>query len=247
MLWTYAVILTHNKGNNAYVLYLCFLFTVFALPVIFADSANSSDMYFEQCFSTLSTKSKRCPCTVKGQVVLSTELWRLAVEFKLKVLNVAEKILRLFCFLDLWNEKRVTFCVLAIVLFLYRWKMLCKSYYGFLVAPALWTIVPPSLCQSTVYADSVRLGGGGCCWVLLETIFCRCLTLCISPDSDHPNRKPRREGGLGQITLCRKVPLQVNLFRWRHFALLSISLIFLRMGRIEARVYAWCGVLTYTK
>jgi hypothetical protein len=29
-----------------------------------------------------------------------------------------------------------------------------------------------------------------------------------------------------QINICRKVPLQVNIFRWRHFALSSMSLIF---------------------
>ncbi len=33
--------------------------------------------------------------------------------------------------------------------------------------------------------------------------------------------------GLTQINTCLKVPLQVNLFRWRHFALPSMSLIFL--------------------
>ncbi len=34
--------------------------------------------------------------------------------------------------------------------------------------------------------------------------------------------------GLRQINSCRKVPLQVNLFRWRPFAVPSMSLIFLR-------------------
>ncbi len=34
--------------------------------------------------------------------------------------------------------------------------------------------------------------------------------------------------GLRQINTCRKVPLQVNFLRWRHFALPSMSLIFLR-------------------
>ncbi len=51
----------------------------------------------------------------------------------------------------------------------------------------------------------------------LETKFCRSLTLCIWPDSeatkllDHPKQKPRRGGGLRQINICRKVPLQVNV------------------------------------
>jgi hypothetical protein len=37
-----------------------------------------------------------------------------------------------------------------------------------------------------------------------------------------------RGGGLRQIKTCHLSPLQINLFRWRHFALLSISLIFIR-------------------
>ncbi len=38
---------------------------------------------------------------------------------------------------------------------------------------------------------------------------------------------PNKKEGLRQINTCRKVPLQVNFLRWRHLALLSISLIFL--------------------
>ncbi len=34
----------------------------------------------------------------------------------------------------------------------------------------------------------------------------------------------RREGGLRHINTCRKVCLQVNFFRWRHLAMVSISL-----------------------
>ncbi len=70
---------------------------------------------------------------------------------------------------------------------------------------------PPSLCQSTEYTDSAWQGGGGGCWVLLETIFCRSLTLSIWPDSEptkllyHPKQKPRRGGGLRQINTCRRV------------------------------------------
>ncbi len=46
--------------------------------------------------------------------------------------------------------------------------------------------------------------------------------------------------GLRHINTCRNVPLQVNFVRWRHFALSSMSLIFLRLwpnGRILIKVY----------
>ncbi len=86
--------------------------------------------------------------------------------------------------------------------------------------------LPLSLCQSTLYTDSVWVGGGG--GVLLETIFYRSLILCIWPDSeptkllDHPTLKPRNEGSLRQINTCCKFPLQVNLLRWRHFSFVSM-------------------------
>jgi hypothetical protein len=51
---------------------------------------------------------------------------------------------------------------------------------------------------------------------------------CIWPDSEPtklPNHSKQNLGGLTDKT-CREVPLQVNLFWWRHFALLSINLIF---------------------
>ncbi len=76
-------------------------------------------------------------------------------------------------------------------------------------------------------------GGDVGCWVVLETLFYMSLTLCIWLASeptkllDHPKQKPKRGGGLKQINTCDKVPVQVNFVRWRHFALLSISLIFL--------------------
>ncbi len=97
----------------------------------------------------------------------------------------------------------------------------------------LHPLPPRSVSKSTVYTENVWLGGGGGCWVLLESIFCRGLTLCIWPDSeptkllDHHKQKPRMGGILRKINTCREVPFQVNFFRWRHFALLSIGLIFL--------------------
>jgi hypothetical protein len=79
-----------------------------------------------------------------------------------------------------------------------------------------WRVEPPSLCHS-VYRQCVA-GRGWVYWVLLETIFCRSLTLCIWPDSeptklpDHPKQKPRRGEGLRQINTCRTVTLQVKFF-----------------------------------
>ncbi len=84
------------------------------------------------------------------------------------------------------------------------------------------SILPPvPMSECSIY----RKCGGGGCWVLLETIFCRSLTLCIWPDSeptkflDHSKEKRRREGVLRQI----------NYLPWRHFALPSMSLFFLRL------------------
>ncbi len=56
---------------------------------------------------------------------------------------------------------------------------------------------PPPPCVNSIYRQCVAVMGWGGCWVLLETIFCRCLTLWIWPDSeltkllDHPKQKPR--------------------------------------------------------
>ncbi len=107
---------------------------------------------------------------------------------------------------------------------------------------------PPSLCQSTVYVWEGVAGGR---WVQLETILCRTLALCIWPDSepikllDHPKQKPRRAGGLRQINTCRKVPLQVNFFRWRqwlwcvHIKFISqCILIYIQEGCVKMEKFA---------
>ncbi len=81
---------------------------------------------------------------------------------------------------------------------------------------------PLSLCQSLVNTDSVWQVGRRGCWVLLETIFYMSLTLCIWPYSK-PTRHMDRH--------LPQSPFAGPFFRWRHFALLSIRLIFLRLPR----------------
>jgi hypothetical protein len=103
--------------------------------------------------------------------------------------------------------------------------------------PALWTIAPltfflvhlphpPPLSKFKVQYIQTLCGlEGGGCWVVLETIFCRSLTLCFWPDSEptkllhHRKQKPRRRGGLRQINTCRKVPLHVNFFYIKTFGI----------------------------
>jgi hypothetical protein len=48
--------------------------------------------------------------------------------------------------------------------------------------------------------------------------------------------------GLRQINTCSKVPLQVNFFRRRHFALLSVRLIFLRSDYSDYSDYCTSGL-----
>ncbi len=95
--------------------------------------------------------------------------------------------------------------------------------------PALWTFAPLTFSLAQIsphpppscvkkYASEWGGGGGGY-RVLLETIFCRNLTLCFWPDSEptnllhHPKQKPRRGGGLRQINTICKVLLKGNCFR----------------------------------
>ncbi len=93
--------------------------------------------------------------------------------------------------------------------------------------------LPPSHSQRTLYTDSVWLGGvwGGGCWVVLETIFCRSLTLCIWPDSE-PTLSPQTKTWEGRGPQTDKhLPQSLfpgKLFRYRYLTLRSISLIFLR-------------------
>ncbi len=107
-----------------------------------------------------------------------------------------------------------------------------QSCWYFLPTVALLTFSlvqhpPLSLFQSK---DSVWLGGRGGCWVLLETIFYKSLTLCIWPDSeptkllDHPKQKPRRGGPPRTDKHLPQSPFTGKFFRWRHSALVSLYL-----------------------
>ncbi len=98
-----------------------------------------------------------------------------------------------------------------------------------------------------IYLQCVAGMGWGC-WVLLDTIFCRSLTLCIWSDSEptillDPKQIPRRGGGLREINACRKVQLQVNLFRWQRFALVSNEL-FIPWSSVRSRL-CWCSLSGY--
>jgi hypothetical protein len=97
--------------------------------------------------------------------------------------------------------------------------------------PSLWfnSHPPLSLGQSTLYTDIVWLGGGGGWWVLLDSITCRSLTLCLTRFRTYkiarpPPTKNLGEEGASDRKTCRKVPLQDNYLRWLHFALVSILL-----------------------
>ncbi len=62
---------------------------------------------------------------------------------------------------------------------------------------------PPSPLKVQQISRQYVVGGGGGCWAVLETIFCRSLTLCIWSDSEHtklPYHPPTKtwEGSQGQ-------------------------------------------------
>ncbi len=60
------------------------------------------------------------------------------------------------------------------------------------------------------------------------------------------NTQPRRKIWLieGNANACRNVPLRVNFFRRRHFALISVSLIFLRLTPHPSSFFPLGGPLT---
>ncbi len=101
--------------------------------------------------------------------------------------------------------------------------------------PSLWfpSLVPtpfPVSKYSKVYTDSVWLGWGGC-WVVLEPIFCRSLTLCSEQIQNlqnyfaTPNRNLVGEGASDHKYLPQ-CPLQYRSILdndiWRYFPLIFI-------------------------
>ncbi len=106
-------------------------------------------------------------------------------------------------------------------------SQICDLYSPLLpLSPSLWlnSTPPPPPLPVWISILYIRIpcviGGGGGYGILLETIFYRSFTHCIWPDH------PKGGWGVWQINTCRKVPLQVNFFRWWHFALPSMCLIF---------------------
>ncbi len=94
--------------------------------------------------------------------------------------------------------------------------------------------------------------GGGGCWVVLETIFCRSLTplylarfRTYKIASPPPNRNLGGEGGLRQT--ATKSLYKAIFFRCRHLALLSISLIFLTLEPVPPQTKTYEGKGPHTE
>ncbi len=94
------------------------------------------------------------------------------------------------------------------------WTQLCELLP---LQPSLFSLtLPPPFLVIVQYVQTLN----GWAWVggVLETIFCRSLTLCLWKDSestkllDHVKQKPSSWMDLRRINTCRKVPLQVNFF-----------------------------------
>jgi hypothetical protein len=89
---------------------------------------------------------------------------------------------------------------------------------------------PPSLCQIQTVCGWEGVGGGVLSCVgdhIMQEFNTLNLTRFRTYKIAAPPPKKTYIGGLRQINTCHKVPLQFNFFRWRHFSLFSISLIFL--------------------
>ncbi len=147
--------------------------------------------------------------------------------------------------IDLWKDSAAGDSHSVMLVFSTK---LCDLYSLLLpLSSSLWFNSPPPLplpsvnkyCILFIRIQCVRGGGGiGFCWRPYSTeVFVFYTLYCIWPDSeptkllDYPKQKPRRELGIRQINTCLKGPLLINCYRWQHFALLSMSLIFLRYTR----------------
>jgi hypothetical protein len=98
--------------------------------------------------------------------------------------------------------------------------------------PALWTVAfltclvhppPPSLRQKYIHVQTMygweRVGRW---WVLLETIFCRSLTLCIWPDWEPTKLLDRSKQKLGGERAPAAKSFTGQFFWCRHYALVSL-------------------------
>ncbi len=87
-------------------------------------------------------------------------------------------------------------------LIIFSWRLVQDMFSGILSSSTLHPC-------DYVYADSMWRRGGGC-WVVLMTKFW-IFTLWMWPDSEaikllaYRKKKPTKEGGLKQITSCRKL------------------------------------------
>ncbi len=125
-------------------------------------------------------------------------------------------------------------------------------------SPSLWfTITPPPPLLVWISSEYVRIqcvrGGGrgtvsGC---VIEHILQKFYTLYLTRFSTYkiagpPQLKPRKGGDLRHKNTCRKVFLHVIFLRWRHFALPSMSLIFLlvqKSCKIVAQQFSFAFII----
>ncbi len=131
--------------------------------------------------------------------------------------------------INCYNHELINFIdIKAKCLHLKNWsvKGLCgrclSEFRGWRYIQSCWYFRPRfvNCCPSNLLFG---LTGGGGCWVLLETIFCRSSTLCIwrhLTNLDQPKQKHRRGGGLRLIHLPQS-PFTNQFFIWRHCALVS--------------------------
>ncbi len=133
---------------------------------------------------------------------------------------------RLINYKDTKTKCRLYCCFLEFIT--WRYSQSCwyfrPSLMNYCTSNLLFGSPPPSLPLSKIKVQYIKtvFGWEGIegCWVVLETIFCRRLTLCFWLDAEPtvqncyttPNKYLGGEGAW-QINTCRKVPYQVNFFK----------------------------------